>query len=274
MIDSTLFTVDLPAGSYAAGDVVEFTVHTGPSVVRDGRGRAILKQVMSGMLGTVSGSTSSWRFFIQNSDWVDPMCNHPGFISDVTAFSDESSNIQSGCDVELIPNSGWRVWGVCIANITTTVANTLFVLIDIDYPSNGGVVNPDTIQGIPASIQYDDNTSENLYALGAAASATWKVRNVDNFKAGYKYTLQKISIITGGQNCIGFIALANAAGMAGLTRIIPVTSSAACVRKKIRYASILSKGPMDVRTLLFVNAGTAATATWTYVNADWVKKKV
>ena len=126
MIDSTLFFKDLPAGTYNTGDVVELTPHTGPMVVRDGRGRAVLKQIMTGMFGTVSGSISPWRLFVQNSDWVDSMCNNPGWITDITSMSDESSNIQNGCDVDLVPNSGWRVWAVCLNGVTTTVANTLF----------------------------------------------------------------------------------------------------------------------------------------------------
>lgn len=275
MIDSTLYVVDLPAGTYNQGDVIELDVHTGPSTVRSGRGRAVLKQIETGMLGNVSGSVSFWRTFVQNSDWNDAMCNHPGWMMDAVAFSEDSSNIQSGCDADLTPNSGWRVWAVCMATVTTTIANSIYCLIDIDYPDNGGVVDPSKIVGLPASIQYDDTTTETLNALGAAKAAGWKVRNVDNFKAGYKYVLQKATINDmAGNVAYGFLAFSNAAGMAGLTRIIPVTSYTTSIRSKIRYASVLVKGPMDVKTMLFLNAGTASSTPMTYVNADWVKKKV
>ena len=273
MIDSTLFGADIPAGTYAAGDVVELGVIAGPSAVRSGRGTPILKQIITGMLGTVSGSISSWRIFVQNSDWVDSMCNHPGWMTDTIAFAEESSNVQNGCDCVLTPNSGWRVWAECLSAVTTTVDNSLFALVDIDYPQNGGVIEPDKVQGFPTSIQYDKG-STTLYGLGKIKNAKWDVENVDSFKAGYKYTLQKATITSLGGSGFGFLALSNAAGMAGLTRIIPVTGLTTSIRAKIRYASVLSKGPMDVKTMLFNNTASDVTASGLLINADWVKKKI
>lgn len=271
-IDSTLFMADIPAGTYAAGDQIVLTTKAGPEVVRSGRGAALLKRVTVGILGTVSGSLSYWQISIKNSDWVDEMKSATAPISAATALDERSGCIQRGNDCPLTPNSSWEVVATCIGAATTTVANTLFALIDIDYPSVSSIIDPDTLPGIPTTITYSVPSAITLHGLGASATATWNVDNTDIFKAGYEYALQKVetSGLTGGS---GFMALANAAGMAGLCRIMPIAAPTENIRNKIEYATKLVKGPMDIKFMVFANSATPGTAS-PLTLLDFVKRKV
>lgn len=272
MIDSSLFIVDLPAGSYTAGDVIEVPIKAGPSVVRSGRGAALLKRLTTGIISNTSGALSYWKVELQNSDWVDPMINITAPLVSPTVLDERCGCVQRGNNCILTPNSSWTVKATCLATITTTVDNELFALVDIDYPSVSSIVDPDACVGIPASIDYiSPSGGVVIHDAGAAATANWSDFNVDFFKAGYAYALQKVEVINAASN--GFLAIANAAGMAGLQRIIPISSDPAAIRNKIEYASQLVKGPMDIRFMMFHASGTGGTAT-PEVIFDFVKRKL
>ena len=265
-IDTTLFMADVPAGTYAVGDVIPLKVKAGPSVVRDGYGRAVLKEIVSGgMYGAVGPAVG---FTVQNSNWVDSLQNNISYMNDATAIVDGSTGVQSGNDCELQPNSSWTVYATVLKAQTTTAANTIFVTIDVDYPNVASVQDPSAETGYP--VTTNESYDVNLYAFGTSDTATWNVYNVDNLKAGYRYLLQKISIMPEKSSlAVGFVAMSNAAGMQGLTRIIPVASLAASIMKHITYASPLTKGPMDIKFLLF--AASASTDT-TALFVDYVKR--
>ena len=153
---------------------------------------------------------------------------------------------------------------------TSTSANSIYALIDIDYPQVGGVTDPRKAVGSPTSITYNE-PSISVAAFGALQTTAWKNTNVDYLKAGYKYVLDAVELASSSTNVItGFIAFSNAAGMGGLTRIIPVSSVLSGIRYSIRYSSVLVKGPMDVKLKLF--AATAATAD-VFTCHDYVKQK-
>lgn len=269
-IDTSLFMADIPAGTYAAGDIVELKIKAGPAVVRSGRGAALLKRVTVGQIGNVSGSDCTWKISVKNSDWIDPMTSVTTSISNATALDERNGAIQRGNDCPLTPNSEWTVIAKCAYATTTTVDNSIFALIDVDYPSVAAIVDPDNLPGIPSTIEYDVATV-NARALGTSAAAAWDVVNVDIFKAGYEYALQKMEYT--GVPSVGFIALSNAAGMGGLSRIIPITPSSAAIKNKIEYATKLVKGPMDIQFLLFNNAATATTGNVDLL-LDFVKRRV
>ena len=270
-IDSSLFIAYIPAGTYAVGDKIPLNIKTGPSVVRSGRGTALLKRMTVGIIGSVSGSASYWKISLKNSDWVDPMISITAPLASNTGLDERSGGVQRGNDCPLTPNSSWEVEATCIAAGTTTVANTIYCLIDIDYPSVAAIVDPDVIPGIPTTIDYTNAAAVTTSALGSGSSATWDEANVDIFKAGFEYALQKIELT--GLPAYGFIALANAAGMAGLQRIIPISASPEQIRNKVEYATKLVKGPMDVRFLLFNNAATASSCTPNLL-LDFVKRRM
>lgn len=269
-IDSSLFGVDLPAGTYTVGDVIQLKNISGPAVVRSGRGAAILKRTTVGEIGSANGSTSYWKVKIKNSDWVDPMISVNTNLRTATALDERSGSVQSGNNCQLTPNSSWEVIAECVTTVTTTVENSLWALIDVDYPSVSSITDPDSLIGIPASIEYDQNATTN--ALGTMESAGWQTVNVDVFKAGYEYALHKVEIVAATTSA-GFFALSNAAGMGGLTRIIPYADSASYIRNKIEYATKLVKGPMDIKLMPFSNSGTSGSGTH-YVIMDFVKRKV
>ncbi len=272
-IDSTLFGADIPAGSYTAGDIIQLACVSGPEVVRSGRGAALMKRLTVGQIGSVSGSASYWKIHVKNSDWVDPMISASSAINNNTSLDERSGCIQRGNDCPLTPNSSWEVFAECIVSVTTTVDNSIFALIDIDYPAVSSITDPDKLVGIPTSIEYGGKTI-SLNALGTIESSSWDTVNVDIFKAGYEYALQKVEYTTGAAAAIqGFFALSNAAGMGGLTRIMPVTQSLNGIKNTVEYATKLVKGPMDLKYLMFANSGTPSTDTPAMI-MDFVKRKV
>lgn len=271
MIDSSLFGVDLPAGTYAVGDVVQLGIIDGPAVVRSGRGAAILKRMTAGTLINASGSSTVWKVYAKNSDWVDPMMSVTASIRETTALDERSGCVQSGNNCPLTQNSSWQVWAECVAGGTTTVANSIFCLIDIDYPSVSSIIDPYTLTGIPATLELDNTIG--IHASGTLATGAWARQNVDIFKAGYEYALQKLEFITAAPSQ-GFVSISNAAGMGGLKRIMPVASNVVNIRDKIEYASKLVKGPMDVSVIMFSNTGTAVTGASIDVVMDFVKRRV
>lgn len=271
MIDSALFGADLPAGTYTKGDIIPLKIVNGPAVVRSGRGAAILKRLTVGTLINASGSLSTWKVVAKNSDWVDPMMSITAPLREPTALDERTGCVQSGNNCPLTPNSSWEVYAICQDTVTTTVANSIFALLDIDYPSVSSIIDPDALTGIPATIE-SDFTIDTL-ASGTLTTGQWFTFNVDIFKAGFEYALQKLELMnaTGSQ---GFVAISNAAGMGGLKRIIPVASHPFNIRNKIEYASKLVKGPMDISIMMFSNTGTAATGTAAEVILDFVKRRV
>ena len=269
-IDSTLFIGKIPAGTYAVGDTVPLQVHSGPAVVRQGYGTPVLKDVVTGLIVTGGGTTVVGDVVIQNANWIDSMRNKPAALNDVLALSDSAASVQSGNDVQLEPNSGWTVYFEVEQAITSTADNSVFCLIDIEYPAVSAVVNPDKETGFPVSIKNVETIP--VYDAGNAPIALWSVFNVDDFKAGSRYLLQKMSVTRQDSTGLltGFVAFANAAGMGGLCRIVPYCSGNNTACKKIKYASPLTKGPMDLRILAF-NVGGAASTDLAVI-CDYVKR--
>lgn len=271
MIDSSLFGADIPAGTYAIGDVVQLSLVDGPANVRSGRGEAKLKRISVGQVSEESGSTSRWKIYTKNSDWVDPAISITASMRGFTALDERSGLIQRGHDCELTPNSSWDVFAVCVEAVTTTVANSIYALIDIDYPSVSSIIDPDNLPGIPASIEMA-TTGTTLKAAGTLVGSTQEVTNVDFFKAGYEYALEKVEAV-GSAGFQGFLSISNAAGMGGLKRIMPIASNSLNIRNKIEYASKLVKGPMDIGLNLFVPTLPATSGNLEIV-FDFVKHKL
>lgn len=267
-IDSTLFAADIPAGTYAIGDIVPLVCIDGPSNVRSGRGTAKLKSVTCAQF---AAQNPYFRIHIKNSDWIDDMSSIAGPVggqNGTTIFDDESGAVQKGHDCNLTPNSGWQVWAECVVAATSTSANSIFCLIDVDYPQVSAVTDPKNAVGFPTSISYDESMTS--IAFGNLVTSQWVVSNVDYLKAGYKYVLDAVEMTT-ANNALGFVAFSNAAGMGGLTRIIPICSYTNAIRYSVKYSSVLVKGPMDVKLKVFT---AAAASTDVYMVHDYVKQKV
>lgn len=274
MIDTSMFYAKIPAGAYSKGDVVEFKIKDGPANVRSGRGAAILKRIIGLSITSASGYESYWRIHVQNSDWIDDAIVTNGNLFALTILDQHSGAIRIGNDTSLTPNSSWKVWAECIAATTTTADNSLVCLIDIDYPQVSSIINPDNLVGTPASIPHDV-ASIPFYSPSDVDVAAFTVENVDFLKAGWQYALQEISIFSNsnGGGIAGFIKISNAAGMGGLSRIVPVGALPDGIKQTISYASLLVKGPMDICYMVFKGSGSTST-TDIETLFDFVKRKM
>jgi len=267
-IDTTLFAADIPAGTYNVGDIIPLVNIDGPANVRSGRGAAKLKSVICGQF---NAATPYFRIHIKNSDWIDELASFTGAASGnfaTTLFDDESGAVQKGHDCNLTPNSGWQVYAECVVAGTPTAANSIFALIDIDYPEVGGVTDPKKAVGFPTTINYDIASVPSA-AFGSLVGSTWTSQSVDYFKAGFKYVLDAVELSSSAV-VVAFVAFANAAGMGGLTRIIPIINNPNAIRYSVKYSSVLVKGPMDIKIKAFqATAGTFAS----FMAHDYVKQK-
>lgn len=263
-IDSSMFGLNLPAGTYTAGDVIPMKIIRGPAIVRDGYGSAILKRIICGLSRGVAGSIVRGHVVVKNSNWVDEVANFAAPMAAVS-LAENSTNINRGHDCKLTPNSGWAVNFVVDETVTTTVDNDVFCLLDIDYPSVQAVVNPRTAPGTPVTIVRSDSVAAN--ATGSIESATWTTVNVDFLKAGYKYLLTELGTYCSGQY-LGFVSISQAAGQQGLERIIPtIPFDPSLMRYLLDYSTPLVKGPMNLNYMIL---GTAGSVT-IFTEIDWVK---
>lgn len=252
MIDSMLFLYDLPAGTYSIGDKVTLNLHTGPAVVRDGLGTPVLKGIYTGALtkGSSAGGQAV-RYYVKNSNWNDPAINGPSILYDVTGQLEQTTGYQPGNDCVLQVNSAFEVTMEFFQASTTTVANTYYALIDIEYSSLAGVQNPQGESGIPCSILYDcGSLALDSVTAGSLSTTGWTEKSFDVFKAGYRYMLQKISVETSQNTVLGFMKFSGGASMGGLSRIIPLCSLSAAAGKVITYTNAEVKGPVNVGVLL------------------------
>lgn len=271
MLDVTVFGKTLAAGTYAAGDVVQLGCIDGPKNVRSGRGAAILKRITSVMAIAASGSMTWWKVHVKNSDWIDDAASLTAPLSDPTALDLQSGCVQDGQNCPLTPNSTWEVWAECTVGGTTTIDNSIICTIDVDYPSVSAIIDPKSLVGFPTTIA--DTITTNLQKADIE-NAAWTNHSVDIFKAGYEYALVKPEIRSSGGASAGLIKIADAAGMSGLARIIPISTPVSNLRNYIEYAGKLVKGPLTIGYMLFSATGTAVTGSNVELTLDFVKRRV
>lgn len=264
-IDTSMFALNLPAGSYAVGDTIPMKSIRGPAIVRDGYGTAILKRIICGLSRGASGSVIRGHVVVKNSNWVDEVSNIAAPMGQ-TSLAENSSNINRGHDCKLVPNSGWDVKFVVDVAVTTTVDNDLFCLLDIDYPSVQAVQNPRTAPGTPVTIMRNDAVTTSL--SGAIESATWTTVNVDFLKAGFKYLLTEVGTYNYA-GYLGFVSISQAAGQQGLERIIPtIPMDPSNMRYLLDYSTPLVKGPMNLNYMVLAGSVTSINIV---TEIDWVK---
>lgn len=264
-IDSTLFTGQIPAGTYAVGDIISMNVIRGPAVVRDGYGEAILKRIFS-----ITNGSQVGHVVIKNSNWVDEVDNIAPSPSQAV-LATNSNGIQSGHDARLQPNSGWSVYFEFDSAVTTTTAGDVFAIIDVDYPKVQAIANPKNAQGLPCSTIRRDAYS--VTAAGSSNALVWTTYNVDILKAGYRYLLSSTAYRAGpiaNAPTVGFFSISGAAGQSGLERIIPVLpNSISNLRYDIDYSTPLVKGPFNIN---YAAVGSTALTDTATLEIDWVKK--
>lgn len=249
-VDSMLFAVQVPAGTYAAGDSIPAKLIRGPSVVRDGYGEAKMKRVFVCASGA-TGTLGVGHVTVKNQNWIDYMASivstAAGNAGQVV-MNTNSTGVQRCGDISLQPNTAFEVNYIIDEAKTTTTAYDVFVLIDIDYPSVQAVQNPKEESGAPVTIMREDTITTTV--IGASHSATWTSINVDIFKAGFRYLLAELGTrhVTSITNTyLGFFIVSGAAGQNGLARIIPIIpGNTGALRWDIDYSTPLVKGPMEL----------------------------
>ena len=263
-IDTTMFGANLPVGTYTKGDVIPLKNLRGPKVVRDGYGEAILKRIICGQSRGTAAAIVRGHVVIKNSNWVDDVSNIAAPLSAIS-LAETSSNVQRGHDSKLVPNSNWECVFVVDETVTTTSANDVFCLIDIDYPSVQAVKDPRIAPGTPCSNVRDDTATAVAY--GSIESITWTTYNIDILKAGYRYLLTEMGVYSASGGVL-FVSISGAAGQQGLERIIPCIADATYMRYLLDYSTPLVKGPMNLNYAMLT--GTAGSATLV-TEIDWVK---
>lgn len=264
-LDSSLYAAQIPAATYAVGDVIQLGCIRGPAVVRSGYGAAYLKKVFT----ATTNSTASFKIVVKNSNWVDEMSNLGQSIND-SALDENSTSIQRGHDCPLTPNSSWQVTAVCTTAGTEANNSMCFALIDIDYPSVAAIKNPRVEAGVPVTID-ETKTITATAATAAPTTIVWNTDSYDVFKAGSRYLLDQVGIRDGsGVAIVGFLEISGAAGQNGLTRIVPCRpGSTAGIKYLIDYATPLVKGPMNISLAVIGGSGGSMSI---YFYTDWVKR--
>lgn len=269
MIDTMLFAADIVAGSYVAGDKITLKQIYGPAVVRDGLGAPVLKAINTGALYNGSTFRPMIKYKVQNANWNDPIVNSASSLNDPTGLDQGSTGYQSGNDCELQVNSAFTVEAEWFQPQTTTINDSIFVAIDIEYPAIAGVQDPRGEKGTPCSIEYDMGNI-NVAALGNLETATWTEKSFDSFKAGYRYLMQKMEVNSEVvATLFGFVKISGGASMGGLSRIVPITSLSSAVSKVITYSPVEVKGPFTVGVMFFTTAAAQGNTT---VVMDYVKR--
>lgn len=267
MIDTMLFVADIPAGTPAIGDKVTFTQIAGPKVVRDGLGTPTLKSINTGALTWHSGSKPNLRYSVKNSNWNDPLYNGASAITDANGLNENSTGYQNGNNCALQVNSAFEVSAEFYQSVTASDDNTVFVSIDIEYSGLPGVQDPRGEQGTPCSLVYDFASVPST-PIGAFTTGTWTELSFDNFKAGYRYLMQKVSMQVSVGTGNGFVKFSGGASMGGLSRILPMTSLNSAVGKVITYTAPEVKGPFTIGLMVYDAQGTADIG----LTCDYVKR--
>lgn len=281
-LDTSIYNVHLPQGTYSAGVPVPLNVVFGPSVVRDGNGTAVLKEIFTASI--FSGSSSSYVtrapeiVTVKNSNWVDSVSNIIVPIQSAnlgTILDPDSSAVQRCGDIQLAVNSSFTVTWTPKANITIGEGEVLdvFVNIVIDYAAVSSVDNPSSQMGSPVTILQDLNVTPTL----VGSDLTWNTINVDFLKAGYRYILTEVSAIPYSNlvdNSLGFIAISGAAGMGGLVQVIPFvvrSAGSGMLRYHLKSSNIFVKGPINLAVATVDNAN-APTVQGTTLEFDFIRR--
>ena len=258
-VDSMLYQISLPAGSYTAGSKAPMALIRGPTVVRDGCGTPRLVKIIT----FADNNGVNVDVHVKNGQWNDEIINAAPTVS-AMIFDENSHAIQKGGNLELVKNSGFDVSIEHMVSVTTTAAVDIFCQIDIDYDGYPAIDNPRDEYGFPMSIEMSQTITNT--ALGAPL--VFSSINVDIFKAGYKYLLTDAFFDALGVSCnAGFISITNAAGQGGLERLVPVYPSQGGLSFNLDKSVPLTKGPMTINF-----AAIAAAAVPAEIQFDFIRR--
>ena len=117
MIDTMVFAGSFAAGTYTKGQFANLSLVDGPSVVRDGNGKATLKRVIT-VMDNGAGVGFPINIHVKNGNWNDEIIS-PAHLFTETSFQNGKS-VQGCGDCELVVNSAFQ----CIAEIRAAATTT------------------------------------------------------------------------------------------------------------------------------------------------------
>lgn len=256
-VDSMLYQVSFPAGSYTAGATGAFTLIRGPSVVRDGCGTPRLVKIVT----FADAAGLDVDVHIKNGQWNDEIINGAPVMGTIT-LDDHSHAIQKGGNLELVKNSGFDVTFEILLTATTTAAVDVFCQIDIDYDAYPSVDSPRDESGFPMSIEMQ----QTITNTAAGSPLVFQSLNVDVFKAGYKYLLTDAFFDALGVAApVGFLSITGAAGQGGLERLIPVYPGLGGISFNLDKSVPLTKGPMSINFAVIAAASVPAEIQFDFI---------
>ena len=266
-IDTMVFAASFAAATYTKGTIVPMKLIEGPVVVRDGRGPAKLKRIVSFTDGSPgSGVSMPLNAIVQNANWIDAVVNPCHLYTDVMFQNGKA--VQNGGDCPLVVNSGFDVNLEIKANATSTSAFDAFVLIDIEYGDVPAVADPEKQAGTPCTVEKEYAIMNTASGSVEASGIVWSSTSIDIFKAGYKYVLTDAFVDSLTSNAgIGFLSITDAASQMGLKRIIPLVTDAGFLPLPLLYSEVMVKGPM---TLNLAAIGSAAITA--DVQLDFIRR--
>lgn len=266
-IDTMVYAASFAAGSYTKGQTFPMKLIDGPTVVRDGNGKATLKRIIAFTDASPgSGVDFPLNAHITNGNWNDKITNPCHLFTNVMFQNGKS--VQRGGDVELVVNSQFNVTLEAKLAATTTDAFDAFVLIDIEYDKVPSVADPEKQTGQPVTISGEYTVANTAAGTAQASGLTWSAFSVDLFKAGYKYLLTDAFMDSlGSAQGIGFLTIYGASSQAGLKRIIPLVTDAGVLPLPLLYSEVMVKGPM---TLAMAQIGAASITA--DVQLDFIRR--
>lgn len=256
--DNVLFHASVANGT-AAGTVVPLSLKYGIENVRQGYGKATLKNIRAVYSGYyASGSQTGIPIEVKNSNWIDSAGLTAVKINSEVAFARNSLSFLRGRDLELIPNTSFTVNATLPVN--ATAAGEIYVLFEIEYSGVPGF-DAEKQPGAPV-LKKCANAS-----VTAAANTPTSIGSFDNLLQNTEYVLAEASGYGISESYCNFLILEGFSNQRGLVRIIPIRNYG--VAEQIEGSVVLTKQTYN----LSIISGTALSAAPVSVLMEMIASK-
>jgi hypothetical protein len=276
-IDTQVFYATLAPGTYPANVPIPMTAIVGSGTVRSGFGPARLKRITR-LATTIGGSAGDIPISFQNSSWDQPLFGvTPAAgvgVASSNSLLDEHASLTTDCNsAPLALNSVNTVTIVPQTAITILAGNAtdVYVLVDIDYPNIGSVVDPDALTGFPQSNQKAISAVGTI--IGSGPVVFQPQGSFDDLKDNRGYFIKDVSLISPISTInfpFAFVKIYNASSQRGLVRVIPIPQANYAIKYRIKYIDQMVKGPYNIDIAVPVTSTATLTAI---LNTDYVSNR-
>lgn len=248
--DNVLYSAAVASGT-SAGTVVPLSLLYGIENVRQGYGKATLKNIRAVFQGMYGGGQAGVPIEIKNSNWIDSAGLAAIKVGDDIAYSRDSLSFMRGRDMELIPNTSFTINATVPAN--TTAAGNIYVLLEIEYSSVPGFDAEKQKFGAPV-IKKCTNSS-----VSGSANVPVSLGSFDNLLQNTEYILSEVSLYGGiNETYCYFLVVEGFSNQRGLTRIFPVRNYG--IAEQIEGSVVLTKQTYNL-SLICGSAPSSASFT-------------